>query len=206
MALIHDGRREILCKVVYFGARSAGKTTNLVQIYQRAPRPVRGDVLTIPVHGDSSVWFDLLPLDVGAVAGYRVRFHLLTAPGLPVGAYERAAVLNGADGVIVVVDSQRARFADNVRSVLELTQILASQKRRCDSLSWVVQYNKRDLPDAVPIPILDARLNPTGAPIVEAVATTGVGVFASLRLMSQQILQRLSADHLTEEQQRASYS
>lgn len=191
VALVNDRGREIFCKVVYFGARSVGKTTNVAQIYRQAPAFARGEVLTVPIHADPAVTFDVLPLEVGSHADYRVRFYLLTAPGGPFEGPERAALLNGVDGVVLVVDSQRDRFADNLRSALELTRLLEGQHRSDRSLPLVVQYNKRDRPDAVPIPILEARLNPTNAPSVEAAATSGVGVFATLQQISQLILERL---------------
>ena len=191
MALVNDWLHEIQCKVVYFGAGSAGKTSNVTHIYAHAPEDARGEVVVVPVDADPACSLAFLPLDLGVVGGYQVRFHLFTVPGLPVGEQGRAAILKGADGVVFVADSARGRFHDNLLCQYEMLQILGRCRAGLDALPLVIQYNKRDLPDAVPVPILNARLNPTAAPSFEAVAVTGSGVFATLQAISQLVLDRL---------------
>ncbi|MGH2460362.1 MAG: GTP-binding protein [Chloroflexota bacterium] len=191
MALVNDGLGEINCKVVYVGPPFSGKSTNLARIRDQAPDEARGDLVEVPIEADPDRSFDFLPLDLGVVHGYRVRLHLFTIPGSSTGEPGRAGILKGADGVVFVVDSARDRFHDNFVCQHEVSRILDRCRAGLESVAFVVQYNKRDLPDAVPLPVLNARLNPTGAPSFEAVATSGRGVFATLQAISQLLLDRL---------------
>lgn len=191
MALVNDKLRVIQCNVVYFGPESCGKTSNLIHIHEHAPDGARGEVVGVPTDASPSCLFDFLPLDLGSVDGYQVSFHLFTVPGLPVGDHGRAAILQRADGVVYVADSSRDRFHDNLLCQYEMLQILERCRAGADAVPLVIQYNKRDRLDAVPVPILDARLNQTGAPSFEAVALTGTGVFATLEAISQRVLERL---------------
>ena len=191
MALVNEGLGEVNCKIVYFGPQFSGKTTNVARIRDQAPDEARGEIVVMPTEVDPDRSFDFLPLDVGVVNDYRVRLHLFTIPGLSVGEQGRAGILKGADGVVFVVDSARDRFHDNLVCHYEMTRILERCRVDMDSVALVIQYNKRDLPDAVPVPILNARLNPSGAPSFEAVATSGRGVFATLQAISQLLLDRL---------------
>ena len=191
MALISDELREVHCRVVYFGASLSGKTTNLTYIHQQAPTVARGNVLTIPADAEAATSFDFLPIDVGTVDGYRVRLQLYAVPGQTVGSHSHATLIKHADGVVFVADSQRERFVECLQSHLEMTRILEACHQGIDSIPLVIQYNKRDLPDAIPVPILNARLNPANAPSFEAIATTGVGVFPTLQAISQALLERL---------------
>lgn len=190
MALVNDRLREIQCKIAYYGPAASGKTSNLTQIHRHAPVDARGDILTLTATVDPRP-SRLLPLALGVIAGYQVRLHLYTVPGSTVGDAGRPALLSGADGVVFVVDSEQERFRDNLSSLHELVRTMEMCRAGKGSIPVVVQYNKRDVPGAVPVPILNARLNPTTAPSCEAVATSGVGVFATLQTISQLLIERI---------------
>ncbi|MBI2942463.1 MAG: GTPase domain-containing protein [Chloroflexi bacterium] len=191
MALINVAAGEVHCKIVYYGPGFGGKTSNLTHVHSHAPAFATGELVTIATETERTLFFDFLPLDLGTVEGYRVRFHLFTVPGQPLYERTRVTVLNGADGVVFVADSQRSRFKATLQSFQELSRILAAQGKSLTTMPLVFQYNKRDAPDAVPVPILEARLNHVGAPSFTAVATTGVGVFPTLRAISKLIIGKL---------------
>ncbi len=191
MALVNVATREVHCKLVYYGPGFGGKTSNLMYIHEHAPAEAKGDLLTIATETERTLFFDFLPLDLGSVDGFRVRFHLYTVPGQPLYERTRIAVLNGADGLVFVADSQRSRFRETALSFLEMERILAAQGRALAELPHVIQYNKRDAADAVPVPVLELRINPYHAPAFEAVATRGQGVFSTLRAISKLVIGRL---------------
>ncbi len=191
MALINVAAKEIHCKLVYYGPGLSGKTTNLKYIFGAVPNQARGDLLTIDTETERTLFFDFLPLDLGKVHGYQVRFHIYTVPGQVLYERTRVAVLNGSDGVVFVADSQRSKLADNVRSLQELARNLTQQGKRFLEFPLVLQYNKRDFPDALPLPILERYLNSMKVPSYEAVASTGVGVFDTLRAISKQVISKL---------------
>ncbi len=190
MALIKSAEREIYFKIVYYGTGFCGKTTNLVWIHQHAPERARGDLMTLATETERTLFFDFLPLDLGEIEGYRTRFQLYTVPGQPMYERTRVAVLTGVDGVVFVADSAKERFKANVQSLLEMQQILEAQGRKLEDMPLVLQYNKRDLPDPVPVPILNARLNALRVPYFEASAVTGYGVFKTLRAIGKRVLAR----------------
>lgn len=191
VALVNVGAREIHCKVVYYGTGQSGKTTNLVRLHEQVPLESRGDLLSIATEGERTLFFDFLPLDLGTVEGFQVRFHLYTVPGQPQYERTRVTVLSGVDGIVFVVDSQRERFRDNILSMLEMRRVLEALGRPLGKVPLVMQYNKRDLPDAVPVPILNARLNLLRSEYREAVATTGVGVVETLRAVGKLVIAQL---------------
>ena len=191
MALVNVAAREVHCKVVYYGPGFCGKTTNLTYVHEHSADEVKGSLLTIATESERTLFFDFLPLDLGMVQGFRLRFHLYTVPGQPLYERTRISVLTGADGVVFVVDSQRSRFRDNVLSWQEMDRILTALGKPLASLPHVVQFNKRDLPGVVPASILGARLNPHGAPCFEAVAARGDGVFETLHAVSQLVIGKL---------------
>ena len=191
MALVNAAAREIHCKIVYYGPGFGGKTTNVAKIHETAPSEAKGELLSIATETERTLFFDFLPLDLGEVEGYKVRFQVYTVPGQPMYERTRVAVLTGVDGVVFVADSGRERFRENLQSMEEMRRILAALGRPLDRTPLVIQYNKRDLPDAVPVPVLEARLNQWGAPYVEAVASSGQGVLATLREISKLIVARL---------------
>ena len=175
MALINVATREIHCKLVYYGPGLSGKTTNLKYIYSTVPGQARGDLLSIDTETERTLFFDFLPLDLGKVHGYQVRFHLYTVPGQVLYERTRVAVLNGADGVVFTADSQRSKLGENVRSLQELAKNLSQQGKKFLEFPMVMQYNKRDMPDALPLPVLERYLNPMHVPAYEAIAPKGVG-------------------------------
>ena len=191
MALINVAAREIHCKIVYYGPGMGGKTTNLQYIHSQVPQTTKGDLLSIATETERTLFFDFLPLDLGKVHGFTIRFHLYTVPGQ--GLYERTriAVLNGADGVVFVADAQRDRLPDNLQSLKELAQNISQQGKRFLEFPLVMQYNKMDLPDALPVPVLDRYLNTMRVPRFEAVAVNGIGVFETLRAVCKLVINKL---------------
>jgi signal recognition particle receptor subunit beta len=191
MALINVATREIHCKIVYYGPGLSGKTTNLKYIHSAVPTQARGDLLSIDTETERTLFFDFLPLDLGRVHGYQTRFHLYTVPGQVLYERTRVAVLNGADGVVFVADSQRTKLAENVRSLQELAKNLTQQGKRFLEFPMAIQYNKRDMPDALPLEILEKYLNSMKVPSYESIASKGVGVFDTLRTISKLVISKL---------------
>jgi mutual gliding-motility protein MglA len=195
MALINVATREIHCKIVYYGPGMCGKTTNLQYIHNQVPQEVRGDLLSIATETERTLFFDFLPLDLGKVRGFQTRFHLYTVPGQVLYERTRVAVLSGADGVVFVADSHRSKLQENVSSLRELAQNITRQNKKFAEFPLVLQYNKRDLPRELLLPVatLDHFLGATRLnwPHVEAVATTGQGVFETLRTISRAVISKL---------------
>ena len=191
MALINVAAREIHGKIVYYGPGLSGKTTNLQFIHSRIPNNTKGDLLSIETETERTLFVDFLPLDLGKVHGFSIRFHLYTVPGQILYERTRVAVLNGADGVVFVADAGRDRLPDNLQSLRELAQNLTAQGKRFLDYPLVMQYNKMDLPEALPIPVLDRYLNTIRVPRFEAVARDGKGVFETLRAISKLVVNKL---------------
>ena len=196
MALINIAAREIHCKIVYYGPGLSGKTTNLKYIHSQVPKEAKGELLSIATETERTLFFDFLPLDLGRVRGFQTRFHLYTVPGQVLYERTRVAVLNGADGVVFVADSQRSKLEENVRSLQELARNITRQGKRFAEFPVVLQYNKRDLPNALAVAILDKYLRYRGADSnlverFEAVASNGRGVFDTLKAISKLVISRL---------------
>lgn len=191
MALINVASREIHCKIVYYGTGYCGKTTNLQYIFGHAPQQARGDLLTIATESERTLFFDFLPLDLGSVHGFRVRFHLYTVPGQVLYERTRVAVLNGVDGVVFVVDSAPEKLEENFQSLIELETNMRRMEKDLGDFPFVIQWNKRDLPGAVPVATLDRYLNRRRAQTFEAAALTGDGVFLTLRAICKTVMARL---------------
>jgi signal recognition particle receptor subunit beta len=191
MALINVAAREIHGKIVYYGPGLCGKTTNLQIIHGKIPQNGRSELLSIATETERTLFFDFLPLDLGKVHGFTIRFHLYTVPGQILYERTRVAVLNGADGVVFVADAQRDRLADNLQSLRELAHNLTNQGKRLLEFPLVMQYNKMDLPTALPTPVLDRYLNTIKVPRFEASAVNGTGVFETLRAVSKLVVNKL---------------
>ncbi len=191
MALINVAAREIHCKIVYYGPGMSGKTSNLQFIHREAPSTTRGDLRSIATEQERTLFFDFLPLDLGKVRGFQTRLHLYTVPGQVMYERTRVAVLNGADGVVFVADSQRSKLEENVNSLKELARNVQKQGKRFQEFPLVLQYNKRDLADAMPVPTMNTYLNTLHWPMIEATATQGSGVLESLREISQLVMRKL---------------
>lgn len=195
MPVVHYAAREITCKIVYYGPGRSGKTSNLQYIHRRAPADRRGEMMSLATHGDRTLFFDFLPLDLGTISGFTTRFQLYTVPGQVYYRSTRRLVLQGADGVVFVADSQRRQREENVESYRDLHEALAEQGTDPRDLPLVLQYNKQDLPaDLVCPPAeLDQLLNFRNVPSFPAEALGGRGVFETLRRVSELVLRRLAA-------------
>src|SRR5689334_7797493 len=195
MALINHRSREIHFKIVYVGPGLGGKTTNLQSLHDRLPPERRGKLLSIATDHERTLFFDFLPIDLGAVNGFATRFHLYTVPGQVYYRLSRRAVLQGVDGVVFVADSHPARERANLESLIDLDQHLASfglSPAQIERMPRVFQWNKRDLPGAVPIERLRAALNPRSRPEFEAIASQGRGVSEALRAVCKAVLAQLA--------------
>ena len=194
MSFINYSSREINCKIVYYGPGLCGKTTNLRYIFNKTSPKVKGRMISLATETERTLYFDFLPLSLGEIRGFKTRFHLYTVPGQVFYDASRKLVLRGADGIVFVADSQSSRIEANVESVENLNVNLAEMNSpSLDKLPYVIQYNKRDLPEVDSIESLRAALNPLGVPEFEACAATGVGVFETLKGVSKLVLKRLAA-------------
>ncbi|MHB8598491.1 MAG: GTP-binding protein [Ktedonobacteraceae bacterium] len=191
MALINIATHEIHCKIVYYGIGYCGKTTNLQYVFKSINPNARGDMLSIATETERTLFFDFLPLDLGMVHGFRTRFHLYTVPGQILYERTRMAVLSGADGIVFVVDSQAEKFEENVQSIAELEMNMRRIGKDLGNFPFIMQWNKRDLPSALPVNVLDRYLNRRRVPNFEAVAFEGKGVFATLRAISKNVMAQL---------------
>jgi len=192
MSLVNYSTREITSKIVYYGPGRSGKTTNLQYIYGQVPEDRRGRMVSLATETDRTLFFDFLPLDLGTISGFQTRFQLYTVPGQVYYDATRKLVLQGADGVVFVADSQRAQADENVDSFRNLQVNLLEQGVDPRQIPIVLQYNKRDLPGVMSVEELDDLLNYRDLPRYEARALAGAGVFDTLRGISEQVLRRLS--------------
>ncbi len=191
MALINIATHEIHCKIVYYGIGYCGKTTNLQYVHRSINPNARGEMLSIATETERTLFFDFLPLDLGTVHGFRTRFHLYTVPGQILYERTRLAVLNGADGIVFVVDSQAEKFEENVQSIAELDMNMRRIGKDLGNFPLIIQWNKRDMPNALPLPVLERYLNRRRVPGFEAIASQGKGVFATLRAISKTVMAQL---------------
>ncbi len=189
MALVNHTTREINAKIVYYGPGLSGKTTNIHFIYHRIAPTQRGKLISLATETDRTLFFDFLPVELGTIKNYKVRFHLYTVPGQVFYNATRKLVLKGSDGVIFVADSQRAMMDANIESLSNLRVNLQEQGIDMDIFPMVIQYNKRDLPDVFLLEELNAALNPRDVPYFEAVAMSGDGVLKTFTSISKQVLQ-----------------
>ncbi len=188
MSFINYSSREINCKIVYYGPGLCGKTTNLQYIYTKTNPDAKGKMISLATETERTLFFDFLPLSLGEVRGFKTRFHLYTVPGQVFYDASRKLILKGVDGVVFVADSQEERMEANLESVENLRTNLAEQGYNLDTIPYVIQYNKRDLSNAASLDELRKLLNPKGVPDFEASATTGVGVFNTLKAIAKLVL------------------
>ncbi|MDE0911023.1 MAG: GTPase domain-containing protein [Myxococcota bacterium] len=188
MSFINYSSREINCKIVYYGPGMCGKTTNLQYIYTKTNPDVKGKMISLATETERTLFFDFLPLALGQIRGFKTRFHLYTVPGQVFYDASRKLILKGVDGVVFVADSQIERMEANVESLDNLRVNLKEQGYDLDKVPYVIQYNKRDLPNAAPMEELQRLLNPHGAPSFEACATVGTGVFETLKAVAKGVL------------------
>jgi mutual gliding-motility protein MglA len=192
MSLVNYSTREITSKIVYYGPGRSGKTTNLQYVHAQVPEDRRGRMVSLATETDRTLFFDFLPLDLGTISGFQTRFQLYTVPGQVYYDATRKLVLQGADGVVFVADSQRAQARENVESFRNLQVNLLEQGVDPRTIPIVLQYNKRDLPDVMSVEEMDDLLNYRDLPRFEAQALGGTGVFDTLKGISELVLRRLS--------------
>jgi hypothetical protein len=193
MPFINYAHREITCKLVYYGPGLGGKTTNLQWIYEKTSPGAKGKIVSLATDSERTLFFDLLPLNLGTIRGFTTRFQLYTVPGQIFYDASRKLILKGADGVCFVADSQAARFDANLESLRNLIQHLKDNGLDFKTIPYVLQLNKRDLPTAMPADQLTRALRLKNEPMIEAVASKGLGVFETLKALVRDTLTRLKA-------------
>lgn len=194
MASIDLANKEIACKIVYYGPGLGGKTTNLQYIHDHVPSQNTGAMVSLATEADRTLFFDFLPIEAARIGEFRTKFQLYTVPGQTYYNATRKLVLQGADGVVFVADSQWSKMRENVESFRNLEENLAGYGRSLEDVPYVLQYNKRDLPGIAPVEYLEFLLNKRQprVPAVEAIAITGHGVFKTLNLISKLVLASLA--------------
>ena len=192
MTFINYASREINCKIVYYGPGLCGKTTNLQHIYDKSNVGTKGKLISLATETDRTLFFDFLPLELGTVRGFKTRFHLYTVPGQVFYDASRKLILKGVDGVIFVADSQEERMDANLEALDNLVTNLKGQGYDFNTIPYVLQFNKRDLPTAMSVEDMKKVLCRRNEPIVEACASKGSGVFETLRAVAKVVLQELN--------------
>ncbi|MDC0980336.1 ADP-ribosylation factor-like protein [Bdellovibrionales bacterium] len=196
MSFINYNAKEIHCKIVYYGPSLGGKTTNLQWVYHKTTGQEQSDLVELPTDVERTMFFDFLPMNIGEIRGFQTRFHLYTVPGQVVYDASRKLILKGLDGVIFVADSQAERMEENIQALENLEKNLEQQGYNINEIPLVIQYNKRDLPNALPVAELRRALNKFNAPDFESTAREGTGVFESLKTISKSIVTVLKGGDL----------
>ena len=191
MSFINYASREINCKIVYYGAGLGGKTTNLQWIFDQTAKRSGGKMISLATETERTLFFDFLPLELGTVRGFKTRFHLYTVPGQVFYDASRKLILRGVDGVVFVADSQEERMDANDEALDNLQINLKEHGYDFAKIPYVLQFNKRDLPNALPVEVLKERLIRKQEPVFEAVAVQGVAVMETLKEVGRQVLTEL---------------
>lgn len=191
MALFNYATRELSAKIVYYGPGLSGKTTNIEMVHKMLRPEQKGRLISLPTETDRTLFFDFLPIELGQIKGFKVRFHLYTVPGQVFYNATRRLVLQGVDGVVFVADSQREMINGNMESLKNLMDNLSSYGKKLEELPFVLQYNKRDLRNVAPVAELDTALNFLHVPTFEAVAPNGKGVTETLVGISRMVFAHL---------------
>jgi signal recognition particle receptor subunit beta len=192
MAIIDYGTQQVSVKIVYYGPGLSGKTTNLQVIHRKAPKNGRSDMVSLATDTDRTLFFDYLPIELGKVRDFFTKFQLFTVPGQVYYNATRKLVLRGVDGVVFVADSSRTKMAENIESFQNLEDNFKEYGYKRESIPTVLQYNKRDLPDAMPVEEIDTMLNKYHLPWSEAVASRSIGVFESLKQVAGLVFDELN--------------
>lgn len=192
MASINYANREIVIKIVYYGPGLSGKTTNLQVIHQNVPDNTRGNMISLATEADRTLFFDLLPLNLGSVKGFNTKFQLYTVPGQVYYNATRKLVLKGVDGVVFVADSTQGKMNENIESLQNLRDNLSEYGISLETFPIVLQYNKRDLDSVYTVEELNKALNPNNVPAIEASVIKNVGVFEVLKAISRETLARIN--------------
>jgi len=190
MVSINYSAREVCCKIVYYGPGLSGKTTNLQYVHQKVPQDTRGKLISLATEADRTLYFDFLPINIGTINGFQAKFQLYTVPGQVYYNATRKLVLRGVDGIVFVADSQPDKMDENIESLANLEDNLVEYGYDLDTLPLVIQYNKRDLPGILSIEELNQKLNSRGRKWFEASATTGNGVFGTLKMIIKLVLEK----------------
>jgi len=191
MASINYALKEISCKIVYYGPGMCGKTTNLQYIHEHLADDRRGKMVSLATPGERTLFFDFLPIEAPSVHGFDTKFQIYTVPGQVMYNSTRRLVLRGVDGIIFVCDSQYDKMAENVESFRNMEENLDSYNTDLDTIPYVIQHNKRDLPNIAPVPFMEWLVNRRQVPSYEACAVTGEGVFESLNHVCRLVLSNL---------------
>ena len=191
MSFINFAAREINCKIVYYGPGLGGKTTNLQIVYEKTADKSKGKMISLATETDRTLYFDFLPLDLGTVRGFKTRFHLYTVPGQVFYDASRKLILRGVDGVVFVADSQEERMDANIEALDNLQENLSEHGYDFSKIPYVLQLNKRDLPNVLPVEHLKRELMKRDEAVFEAVAYQGNGVFETLKEVARQVLLEL---------------
>lgn len=191
MSFINEVKKEINCKIVYYGPPQCGKSTSLKHICGEVRKETKGELISLTSEKDRTLYFDFVPLTLGKVGSYTVRLHLYTVPGEVAYDANRKIISKGVDGVVFVADSQLEKAEQNLGSIRELKGILKGEGAELKDLPMVMQYNKRDLPNAVSVSELRTLLNPQKVPDFETVASRGEGVYDALKAISYKVLMDL---------------
>jgi signal recognition particle receptor subunit beta len=191
LTFINYVARELNCKIVYYGPGLGGKTTNLQYIYDITNPENKGKMVSLATETERTLFFDFLPIDLGQIRGLRTRFHLYTVPGQVFYDASRKLILRGVDGVVFVADSQEERLDANLESLTNLRQNLKEHGFDLMKIPYVLQLNKRDLPNIMPVEGLRRLLDVKGEPVFEAIAIKGEGVLETLKAVARQVLVEL---------------
>jgi signal recognition particle receptor subunit beta len=191
MAVINYSKKEISAKIVYYGPSLCGKTTNIQSIYASIKPDQKGKLVSLATEADRTLFFDFLPIEIANIRGFKTRLHFYTVPGQVYYNSTRRAVLTGVDGLVFVADSQRDKMEENIESLSNLEENLNYYGKSTKTLPLVMQYNKRDLPDATPVGEMNQILNPEGYPYFESVAPSGEGVLQTLTKITKMVLKHI---------------
>lgn len=189
---INQVRQEIVFKIVYYGPGLGGKTTNLQYVYDNLDPSRRGKLVTLATKDERTLFFDFMQLELGRIQGKKPRFNLYTVPGQVQYSFGRKIIVHGADGLVFVADSQNGRMSDNLENLLDLEMRLAADGLSLDCIPWVLQYNKRDLPNIYSVYKMNEKLNFLRVPTFEAIAVNGFGVFETLKAVIQLVISSTS--------------
>ncbi len=189
---INYGLNQIDLKIVYYGPGFSGKTTNLEWAHSHIDPTLRSDLLNLKTKEDRTIFFDFMQFEVGKIKGLTPKFNLYTVPGQDIYTVSRKIILNGVDGIIYVADSGKSRMRDNLFTLIDLVKNLRANKHQVEDFPIILQYNKRDVPDAMPVEELRKMLNRFNAPDFEACAIKGDGVFESLKMAIELVVNRVT--------------
>lgn len=188
MSFLNYSTREINFKIVYYGPGLSGKTTNIKTIYTKVKKDSKGKLVSLATETERTLFFDFFPLDLGTIKGYKVKFHLYTVPGQIYYSSSRKLIMKGVDGIVFVADSQRERFEANIESLSDMLENLREYNIDFEGIPYVLQLNKRDLPNITPAGELINALRRKDEPVVEAMALKGEGVVETLKAISKLIM------------------